>query len=150
MKKFTIIIGAVALSASLATTVVFADNDKAPSNALPLAKIVSNLQDQGYNIIKEVEFDDGIYEAKVITAQGQKVKLEINPLSGEIENMPKNTTMAISINDALSKVEKAGYTDIYEIESEHGGYEVKAYETKNNKKVELYVDGQSGIITTDD
>lgn len=146
MKKITILVSSILLSTSLISTSLFADSDRIPFSAVPLEKIVSNLQEQGYKAIKSVEFDDGIYEAEVVTDQGQKLELKINPASGEITNKP--TPLKISINEALIKAKEAGYVDPYEVEVKDNGYKIKAFEGKSDNKEKIFINGQTGVITT--
>ncbi|MDC0535713.1 PepSY domain-containing protein [Francisellaceae bacterium] len=146
MKKITIIASSVLLSTSLISTSLFADSDRIPKSAVPIGKIITNLQDKGYKAIKSVEFDNGGYEAEVVTDQGQELDLSISPATGEIINPPK--ALAFSMNDALKKAEKAGYVDAYEIEAEDGGYKIKAFEANSQQKEKIFINGQNGILTT--
>lgn len=57
--------------------------------------------------------------------------------------MPTQSMM--SIGHVLTRVEKAGYKNIWKIEFEHNYYEVKGFDAKGNK-VKLKVDPTSGAI----
>jgi hypothetical protein len=129
---------------TLNSNVIFA-SETIPANTLPMSKILQNLQKEGYTVVKKIEYNDGKFEAKVINNAGKEAKLEIAPITGEITNLKDELAAKLSIFDAASKVEKAGYKNIYEIESSKEKYEVKAYD-KNNKKVSLDVDVNSGAI----
>ena len=43
----------------------------------------------GYHNIEKIEREDGIYEARATSRQGERVKLYINPQSGEIRERSK-------------------------------------------------------------
>lgn len=51
---------------------------------LSMLQVAQKIQAAGYANISKIEFDDGRYEAKVYDPKGNKIKLYINPVSGEI------------------------------------------------------------------
>ena len=54
--------------------------------ALNLRQIYDRIEAAGYRDIREIEWDDGRYEAKASNAQGQRMKLYVNATSGAIEH----------------------------------------------------------------
>lgn len=54
--------------------------------ALNLRQIYDRIEAAGYRDIREIEWDDGRYEAKASNAQGQRMKLYVNATSGTIEH----------------------------------------------------------------
>lgn len=58
----------------------------APAAArLTIRDIYDRMETAGYREIREIEWDDGRYEVKARNAQGERVKLEVNGRSGEVE-----------------------------------------------------------------
>lgn len=58
----------------------------APAGAqLTIRDIYDRMEAAGYREIREIEWDDGRYEVKARNAQGERVKLEVNGRSGEVE-----------------------------------------------------------------
>ena len=55
-----------------------------PSNAKPLSEIVRSLEDQGYNDVERIKFDDNVWVIDVHRAGGKKIKLHVNPVSGQV------------------------------------------------------------------
>ena len=55
-----------------------------PSNAKPLSEIVRSLEDQGYNDVERIKFDDNVWVIDVHRAGGKKIKLHVNPVSGHV------------------------------------------------------------------
>jgi hypothetical protein len=55
-----------------------------PPNAKPLSAIVKALEDRGYKVITEIEFEDGKWEVEVQQASGKELELHVDPLSGQI------------------------------------------------------------------
>ena len=64
------------------------------------------------------------YEAEVINVQGNKIKLRINPQTGDIFNHLK-IQRSLYV-ECRQKVEEAGYRNIYNIKVDNDKYEVKA------------------------
>lgn len=56
-----------------------------------------------------------------------------------------DATQALGIGEILARLEAKGYRDFYEVEREHGRYEVKARNAEG-EVVELYVSATSGEI----
>lgn len=46
--------------------------------------IRARLDAAGYTRVRDVEFDDGLWEAEAVDPQGQKVDLKLDPESGEV------------------------------------------------------------------
>jgi uncharacterized membrane protein YkoI len=137
------------LSLSLASLLVMASplalaESQLPENAISMSKILDNLKGKGVIAIKEIEYDDGVYKAKIITNDGKSDKITFNPKTGELkasENLGGLSAMDIAI-----KVEGQGYTNIYKMELDSDKkYEVKAV-NKDGKRTKLEVDAISGKI----
>lgn len=56
------------------------DDDLPPAGSLPLSTIIRYVEDHEKGIIVEVEFDDGLWEFKLIQ-NGRKFKMYMNPQS---------------------------------------------------------------------
>lgn len=57
---------------------------------------------------------------------------------------------AMPLEQVMAQLKAEGYAEIYEIEREHGRYDVKA-KTKEGRMVELYLDAQTGkTLQTDE
>ena len=55
------------------------------ANVLPAANVVQLLQAAGYTRVRDLEFDDGRWEADAYNAAGQRVELYINASTGAVE-----------------------------------------------------------------
>lgn len=138
----TLVLGAsLALYSSMSLA---ADDAIITTNTMPMSKILSNLQEQGYSVVLKVELDDGKYKAKVIDAKGKEVKLNITPQTGEVIR-PKAQASHLTMIEAVKKAEEAGYKNIYKVSSGHNEYEMKGFD-KDNKKVSIDVDAATGKI----
>ncbi len=80
----------VAIAMTLGSTVeAFADDDDArggarAANWLSEAAIKSKLSDLGYTV-RKIEEEDGRYEVKGTDKNGARVKMYVDPVTGEIE-----------------------------------------------------------------
>lgn len=138
----TLILGAsLALSSSMA---IAAEDLAATKDAMPMSKILNNLEQQGYSVILKVELDDGKYKAKVIDSKGKELKLNITPQTGEVIK-PKAQATRLTMIEAVKKAEEAGYKNIYKVSSSQNEYEMKGFD-KDNKKVSINVDAATGKI----
>ncbi|STX55664.1 Uncharacterized conserved protein [Legionella beliardensis] len=60
-----------------------------------------------------------------------------------------STQPQVSIQQAISAAEKAGYTDIRKIEYEHGQWEVRGRNAQGNK-FEVKINAATGALTKDE
>ncbi len=120
--------------------------DEMTSDMMPISKALTALKTKGYSVVKKIEFDDGIYEAKALNALGKEIKVKINAKTGEIEK-DKDNVAWLSALDVAKKVEDAGYRNISKIDAEGKEYEVKAL-NKEGKETKLLINAQSGEIAT--
>lgn len=63
---------------------VMDDDELPPANAKSVATIVQWIEGRVQGTITEVEFDDGSWEIK-LRHGGRKIKLDVNPLNGDIK-----------------------------------------------------------------
>ena len=141
MKKqlLALTLGMTALIA--APFVVATENQSAP---IAVSKVLQNLQAQGYVAVREVELDNGVYKADVISTNGAKQDIEINAMSGVITG-PKNLPNHFSSIDIAKKVEDAGY-QISKMELDGDVYKIKGLDREGKKKA-LKVNAMTGEIT---
>lgn len=55
-----------------------------PSNAKPLSVIIKSVEDRGYKVISEVEFEDGKWEVEAHQANGKEIELQVDPITGQM------------------------------------------------------------------
>ncbi|KTD75236.1 MULTISPECIES: PepSY domain-containing protein [Legionella] len=128
---------------ALASQTVLAD--EIPSRTLPMSEILKIIQARGYSAIREVEFDDGLYEVEALDGKGNQIIVRMNPHTGDFIKNPIPNKYPISILEAAQKIEDAGYHTIYKIEVHGSQYEVNALD-KKYKKVKLRLDASTGKI----
>lgn len=77
----TILLGGI-IAMPFAVSKALAD-EVPPEDAKPLSEIIKSVEDEGYERISDVSFDDGAWEVDAYK-DDQPRELEINPKSGEI------------------------------------------------------------------
>jgi hypothetical protein len=77
MKK---VVGLTALAAMFSAPFVFAQT----STGLDENAIIRNLESAGYTNVRDLEKDDGIWEAEATNSAGEEVELDIDPTSGNV------------------------------------------------------------------
>lgn len=82
------LVAAIGLGGVLLIPSFAADRSAAESNDrqpwLSLAEILTRLEKAGYRNIEKIEREHGNYEARATDTNGQRVKLYINPRTGEV------------------------------------------------------------------
>jgi hypothetical protein len=114
-----------------------------PENAMKMSQILERLQQEGYYLVKSIEYNGKVYEVEVLKNDGDKEKIEIT-INGEVIKA-NNDKKLMSLMDAIKQVENSGYKNIYKIKADAKKYEIKAYD-KDNKQVDLDVDATTGQI----
>jgi hypothetical protein len=85
MRKALISLTAITLVGASAVAIASDDSRRRmpADDWLSLAAIAGKLSEQGFNV-RELEVDDGLYEAKAYDASGTYLKLKIDPRTGEV------------------------------------------------------------------
>jgi hypothetical protein len=81
--QFILMLSAIALSSALATPGAFAAPEGERS-WLSIAQVHEKLQAAGYHNIEKIEREHGAYEARATDRNGQRIKVYLNPKTGEI------------------------------------------------------------------
>ena len=120
-----------------------------PTGSQPLSEILITVEKESFGTLSDVEFDDGVWEAKVCKA-GVCEKLYFNPTSGELvrrrlseaDETPQGNVKPLS--EIVKLVEAKGLGTITEIEYDDGFWEVEL--RKDGKLNRVFVNPVSGEI----
>lgn len=113
------------------------------SGGLSGAEILQRVEQAGFTDVRDLEFDDGLWEVKARGSDGRLVELLIDPASGEI--IDPRSTPALSAADIQSRLASQGYTNIRDIEYDDGRWEVEATNPRG-EPVDLKLDPRDGRI----
>ena len=84
--KATFIASCVAVVMATTAAVTQAENYPAPTDWITVRQVIDKVEAAGYSDIREIERDDGMYEVKVVTQDGQRMELYLDRKTGEILN----------------------------------------------------------------
>ncbi len=94
------------------------------------------------DVIK-AERERGLYEVKLLTPDGKRVKLYIDAETGKIVS---GKAKRISLDEAVTTAKKAAHGEVLKAEYERGRYEIKIRQD-DGSLTELYIDASTGEIT---
>ena len=144
-RNFTIIL--LVSSLLIAPLSLAGANDLPPTGSKPLSVILKSVEEQKLGVIREAEFDHGLWEVEICNA-GACQELYIDPMSGkekgrrksDIGEMPPANAMPISMIVQSIEARKLGV--IEEIELDHGFWEIEL--RKEGREIKLVVDPNTG------
>lgn len=143
-------LAAVAIVAGVPLSVVLADRPSADS--MPVVEIVEQLEREGYGPFVEVSFDDGYWEVEAYKSDGA-YELAVDASTGRILSEHRDDAERRPPSDAqllsrlLRSLDKAGYTNIEEVEFERRYWEIEA--RREDGKHEILVDPTTGEVVND-
>ena len=133
----TPLIVALAL-ASLSTAV-------SAANAGP-ADVTGTLRAAGYAEVRELEFDDGLWEAEVRRANGLWGEVAFDPATGEVFDALA-TRPLLGLPEVLAAIEAAGYRQVHDLDRDGALWDADALDAQG-LPVELRVSGYDGRVVS--
>lgn len=115
--------------------------------ALTEHQIENSLQQQGYTKVHDLTFRDGIWKAKARSADGQRVKVRVDPRSGQA--FPDERVSRLSERDVRASLSTEGYTHVHDVDFSDGLWTAKADNTAG-ASVRLQVDPETGRVIGSD
>lgn len=112
-------------------------------NAGP-AEITDTLRSAGYAEVRELEYDDGLWEAEVRRANGLWGEVAVDPASGEVFDALSSRPL-IELPQVLASLERAGFRQVHDLDREGALWDAEAYDAQG-MRVELRISGYDGRI----
>lgn len=134
MNKFAALTLAVAACASGAALA---------QDALTELQVRAELTTQGYTHINDVEFEDGVWKADALSADGNRIEVRVDPTTGMA--YPNTTVAQLSEADVRAQLAAAGYTNVHDVDYEDGIWNAEA-DDPQGKDVELKIDPVTGKV----
>ncbi len=127
--------------AALAIGLAFAAQAVTPGAS---ADVAAQLARAGYSEIREIEYDDGLWEAEVRRANSRWGEVHVDPISGEVfdAQAPRAQLDAAALIAAL---EAQGYTAINDLDREGATWGAEAMGA-DGQRVELRASGYDGRV----
>lgn len=74
----------VAIVATFGAQALLAQAQPQQSQQLTANQIITLLENAGYTQITDVEKDDGVWEVDAVSPKGERVEIDLDPVSGKI------------------------------------------------------------------
>jgi hypothetical protein len=111
--------------------------------ALTEQQIVTQLTQQGYTDVHDVDFRDGVWTARARSGDGAHVKLRVDPTTGMA--YPNKQVSRINEKDIRAMLSSQGYTHVHDVDFDQGVWTAKARNSAGSR-VTLQIDADSGRI----
>ena len=128
----------LALGALLAGTASAAAPAAGPNEA------TAALRAAGHAEVRELEFDDGLWEAEVRLANGRWADVAVDPATGEVFDAMSPRRL-IEIQEVIAAVERAGYTQVHDLDRDGALWDADAFGS-DGQRYELRISGYDGRI----
>lgn len=127
-------------------------SDSIPADLLPPTYITYQLVGEGHDL-RGLEFEDGVYEARLSGPGGRLSRVEVDPRSGQVLTTgtadQRHGDLApppkVNAADAIQTVAEQGYWDIVELKHRDGVWRVEARDDAGRKGT-FRVDAETGSV----
>ena len=106
-------------------------------------QVRAQLEAQGYTNVKDVKFEDGMWEADATSADGKQVDVKLDPRNGTV--YPDKAVSQLSEADIRAQLSSAGYTGVSDVKLDDGMWKAKG-KTASGEKVEVRLDPTTGAV----
>ncbi len=112
-------------------------------DALTAPQVRAQLEAQGYTDVKDIKFDDGMWEADARSADGRQVDVRLDPRNGTV--YPDKAVSQLSEADIRAQLSSAGYTGVSDVKLDDGMWKANG-RTAAGEKVEVHLDPATGAV----
>lgn len=115
------------------------------------AQVAERLRGMGYAQVRDIEFDDGLWEAEVRqSASAPKVELVLHPVTLDVLGQSSAATggqgaTVLTAAQVTHALQAAGYRHIRDLELDDGRWEAEATNA-SGQRVDLYVNASTGAV----
>lgn len=102
----------------------------------------------GFTDLREVEFDDGVWEVRATGADGRRVTVHVDPADGTILSPAPAGATRLDLAQVMQRLASAGYTDVREVERDDGFWQAEVRDGSGLRR-EVRVHPVSGAIVSD-
>lgn len=113
-----------------------------PAN-LTQTQAEAKLTAAGYDDVRDLELDDGFWEADARKGDGAWVDVRVHPVSGKV--YAEDTTPKLDAASINTKLTAAGYSNVRDIDFDDGVWSVDA-RNKAGDDVDLAIDPDDGTV----
>lgn len=106
--------------------------------------VIDTLTRAGYADVRDIEKDDGLWEAEVRGADGKYHDLHVVPATGEILDARADKRV-LSADEVRSLLEAEGYTAVHDLDLDDAVWEAEA-QSADGARVDLVINGFDGKV----
>ncbi|KFN51164.1 PepSY domain-containing protein [Arenimonas composti] len=128
----------------LALVLVLAAGSVAAQSVNGPADVESKLRAAGYTEVRDVEFDDGLWEAEVRAADGRWHDVAIVAADGELLDARGGRPL-LTAAEITARLQAAGYATITDLELDDAIWEADAV-AADGRRVEIRLNGHTGAV----
>lgn len=110
------------------------------------AEATATLRAAGYAEVRDLEFEDGLWEAEVRRANGLWGEVAVDAASGEVFDALSARPL-IDADAVLAAIARAGYRDVHDLDREGALWDAEAVDSAG-ARVELRISGYDGRIVS--
>lgn len=130
----------------LSAALLVASAASAQTSQLTQAQAQAKLAEAGYTNIRDLEMDDGFWEADVRASDGHWIDARVHPQSGKV--YAEGTTPKLDAQAIAGKLTAAGYTKVRDLDFDAGVWTADAV-NKAGAKVDVAIDPDDGTILSE-
>jgi len=125
------------------TTTTTTTRVSSPAGALSESAIKADIANAGYQEVKDLEFKDGVWQAKARGGNDKWVHIKVGPTTGKVYEA--DAPSRLNKDEIKAKLTAQGYQDVDDVDFDDGLWSADAKDPQG-KKVDLLVDPNDGSV----
>ncbi len=125
------------------TTTTTTTRVSSPAGALSESAIKADIANAGYQEVKDLEFKDGVWQAKARGGNDKWAHIKVGPTTGKVYEA--DAPSRLNEDEIKAKLTAQGYQDVDDVDFDDGLWSADAKDPQG-KKVDLLVDPNDGSV----
>jgi len=114
-----------------------------PTGALSESAIKADIANAGYQEVKGLKFEDGVWQAKARGGNDKWVRIKVGPTTGKVYEA--DAPSRLNKSEIKAKLTAQGYQDVDDVDFDDGLWSADA-KNPEGKKVDVLVDPNDGSV----